>query len=345
MSRRPANSDALASGPAGFTLVELMAVIVIISILFMLLLPAVQAAREAARRMQCQNHLQQIGVAVLNYNQANKVVPPGTICSSSGYPYDVWAEAGWTAKGGHGTSWILRILPFIEQTSLAKAWNYNTNVLGNAGVAQENMAGFCCPTRRSPVCPGAVFPTKTLTGGATDYGGCVGRHNAYANNAAHSVQDATRGTNAGYTPAGSYAVAGDLGRRRWGIFGRVNVATALREVRDGMSNTITTGELQRSWLSSGFTPPAGCHDGWAVGGDATGFSTGCTGPPATPITRSAAAALINNGYFASPGSDHIGGANFGLGDGAVRFFITSMDPNVFALLGSMADQVLASRDG
>jgi prepilin-type N-terminal cleavage/methylation domain-containing protein/prepilin-type processing-associated H-X9-DG protein len=380
--------------PRGFTLVELLVVITIIAILIALLLPAVQAAREAARRIACANHVMQLGVALHNYSQANNVFSPGTICSSPGYPYNVWGEAGSTAKGGHGTSWILRILPFIEQDNLAKAWDYAKNVAGNGSpppasdseapgmmpggpgmgpgsyssspaimsVAETDIRIFYCPSRRNGIRPGmdnAALLVTNWSSGGTDYGGCVGRHDAYANDAAHSVQDAALGKNAGYVPTGGYAVAGDCGRKRWGVLGRVNTATTLREVRDGLSNTIITGELQRISSSSAGMPGAGAsilpptgpsHDGWAIGGDATGFTTGYAGPTTSSGPPAAAppggyyspGLLMNNGYFPSPGSEHSNGANFGLGDGSVQFFSQSTSPDVFSLLGSMADGVRAS---
>ena len=83
-----------------FTLVELLVVITIIGILISLLLPAVQAAREAARRLQCQNNLKQIGLAIHNYENANGMFPPGGLSSKA---------------GGYGFSWLVRILPYIEQ--------------------------------------------------------------------------------------------------------------------------------------------------------------------------------------------------------------------------------------
>ena len=337
----------------------------------------------------------------------------------AGYPYNVWGEAGSTTIRGHGTGWILAILPFIERSELAQSWNYQTNVAGNgppasmagnrpifgpggpgpglAGpgtpgqgptasaapfpisiAAETDVRGFYCPSRRSSIRPGqddAMLLVTGWTGGGTDYGGCVGRHNAYAADAAHSVEDAAINKNAGYTPTGSYAVVGDRGRKRWGIFGRVNQSTAFREVRDGLSNTIMTGELQRiiSTDAAG-TPIPGIiasHDGWAIGGDATGFTTGYVTPTATSGAGARAGAgseetpvpvpptppgsgvwnssmsngfLMDNGYFPSPGSDHSNGANFGQGDGSVRFFVSRMDPNIFALLGSMADGVVISWD-
>src|SRR3989304_6136809 len=87
----------------GFTLVELLVVIAIIGILIALLLPAVQAAREAARRLQCSNNLKQVGLALLNYESSNRVFPFGGLG---------------TQGGGFGHSWWVRILPFIEQNAV-----------------------------------------------------------------------------------------------------------------------------------------------------------------------------------------------------------------------------------
>jgi len=125
--------------------------------------------------------------------------------------------------------------------------------------------------------------------------------------------------------------------KRWGIFGRVNVSTTFKEVADGLSNTIVTGELQRI---TDVTPTS--KDGWAIGGPATLFTTGAmfrrSGNTVVPAASAGGGGrLMNNGFFGSPGSEHANGANFGIADGSVSFLSDSMDPNVFALMGSMAD--------
>jgi prepilin-type processing-associated H-X9-DG protein len=121
-----------------------------------------------------------------------------------------------------------------------------------------------------------------------------------------------------------------------GIFGRVNVSTTYGEVRDGLSHTIMTGELQRI---TDLTPMS--KDGWVIGGPASLFTTGAMfrrdGETCVSVSSPSDGALLNNGFFGSPGSDHPGGANIGLGDGSVEFVSNSMDPNIFALLGSMSD--------
>lgn len=361
-----------------FTLVELLVVITIIGILIALLLPAVQAAREAARRMQCTSQLKQLGLAVHNYASANKVFPPGTIWGTGGatpFPYDntgaIWgAEAiGTPHEGHHGTSWILRILPYIEATAIANAWDYAQNVGGVGGtktvggshysnspidgseftgvnaenaiaLASTDIKGLYCPTRRNGINTNIddVLLPKTLAtmwkGGGTDYGGCIGRHAGYDNTSTAHFPTAGTVVCAAFTPGttvpnNAYVVTPDSAARRWGIFGQVNVSTTFASMKDGTSNTIMTGELQRiTEHSEGDNYIS--HDGWAVGGDATGFTTGACPDGTTQ--------LLNNSFFGSPGSDHPGGANFGLGDGSVKFLSNSVDPNVFALLGSMADR-------
>jgi prepilin-type processing-associated H-X9-DG protein len=123
---------------------------------------------------------------------------------------------------------------------------------------------------------------------------------------------------------------------RWGIFGRVNVSTRPAEVRDGLSQTVMTGELQRI---TDRMPTS--KDGWIIGGPATLFTAGAMfhygWSTCKPVSRPADGRLMDNGFFGSPGSDHAGGANFGMADGSARFISVTVDPNVFALLGSMAD--------
>ena len=131
-----------------FTLVELLVVITIIGILIALLLPA--AARSAAQRMSCTANLKQIGLAVQNYAQQFKVFPPGTVMgtiTSTAYPYNVWSEASQTTAGYHGTSWMLRILPFIEGGNIFSAWDWTSGVSGNTPHPQTHAARPVCRRR------------------------------------------------------------------------------------------------------------------------------------------------------------------------------------------------------
>jgi prepilin-type processing-associated H-X9-DG protein len=341
------------SARLGFTWIELVAIIIVIGVLLALLLPALDwGTREAARRYGCFNNLKQIGWALHNYAQANKVFPPGTICSSAplqpSNQYDVWGEASQTGSGHQGTSFLLAILPFLEGDTLAKKWNYGRGIsdettvqgISNYNMASTDIKGMYCPSRRAQVRQGmdnVMMLSTAWTGGGTDYGGCAGRHAAFTPRTGYNLCDATMFYEPNFYPAPFKGKEDDTPAKRWGIFGRVNVSTTFRDISDGLSNTIMTGELQR--ITDG-EPKS--KDGWAIGGPATLFTTGAmfghkdlitTGP--VPLSKDGM--LMNNGFFGSPGSDHDNGANYGMADGSVQFISASIDPNIFALLGSMAD--------
>jgi len=137
----------------GFTLIELLVVIAIIGVLIALLLPAVQAAREAARRSQCVNNLKQIGLAIHNYHQANDSLPPAGEVYSNEY-----AVYGWT-PGPQNFSMNVRLLPFLEQTNAFNSVNFAVSAIWNVGNASvidgfsinfsiraTKIASYVCPS-------------------------------------------------------------------------------------------------------------------------------------------------------------------------------------------------------
>lgn len=131
-----------AGGSRAFTLIELLVVIAIIAVLTALLLPAVQQARESARRTGCRNSLKQIGLALLNYESAHRIFPPA---STSIIDYGVWSA---NATDYHLHGWASLILPQLDQASVYKQVNYNVSALSplNFGPAAQRLAVYRCPS-------------------------------------------------------------------------------------------------------------------------------------------------------------------------------------------------------
>ena len=308
-----------------FTLVELLVVIAIIGILVALLLPAIQAAREAARQAACRNNLKQLGVALHNYHVSHSTFPPGaisglarptiSICGGStpwATGYDLWTEAA-SGAGLHGVSFLVLVLPYIEQASINDRWDITTSVLGNASLAQVDIPLFYCPSRRNGVRAKDVpIMFHNWEYGGTDYGGCAGGCNGWHNCRSggilrHETFNVPNGNRCGGPTRGIFAT---------------NDSVDFGDVKDGTTNTVMTGELQRLYRPGHDGEIS--QDGWAVGGVATMFSTcsdQCQG--------------INSDFFEEPGSEHQGGANMGLADGSVRFFSETMDVTVLKALGTM----------
>ena len=144
----------------GFTLVELLVAIAIIGVLVALLLPAVQAAREAARRIQCTNHLKQIGLAVHNFHDSHLDLPPASISGA-----------------GHA-SWLVLIMPYLEQRSILDHWDIFLSYYRQPALVREAQVPiYYCPTRRAPPHlsqQGDSRGTPHLPGGLADYAGCGG---------------------------------------------------------------------------------------------------------------------------------------------------------------------------
>ena len=217
----------------GFTLIELLVVIAIIAMLISLLLPAVQRAREAARRAACQNNIKQICLALHNYHDSHRVLPPGQISSSIGNvtlrgvdqstpqlltgvaatlyyvnPAEPRFMASTTLRNQNvqqyqGTSWMVHILPMIDQANLYQFYQFGDNLRTNGEFAtltqdlnpqglyppRTDLAVFYCPTRRTQMQAAALYqncdrldtdPTypsligNQWTKGGNDYAGCTG---------------------------------------------------------------------------------------------------------------------------------------------------------------------------
>jgi prepilin-type N-terminal cleavage/methylation domain-containing protein/prepilin-type processing-associated H-X9-DG protein len=155
MSRIPNGQSKNHPPCRAFTLIELLVVITIIALLVAMLLPAVQHAREAARRTHCKNNLVQIGLALLNYEMAHECLPPGSVDPNRPIRNE--------AKGYH-VGWIVQVLPYIEQRSTFQYFDFSVGVYDPANKAPGNVqiSSLLCPSASAPVPP----PAKTT------YAGC-----------------------------------------------------------------------------------------------------------------------------------------------------------------------------
>lgn len=142
--RAPLQSRRSRSSHSGFTLVELLVVIAIIGILVSLLLPAVQSAREAARKLECKNNLKQIGLAIINYEVAHKVFPPSGIV---GHGAGTESDGAFAERQGNMFSWVVLILPQVEQGNLHDQFDFSVTVLEQPEEPQANTLSFMlCPS-------------------------------------------------------------------------------------------------------------------------------------------------------------------------------------------------------
>jgi prepilin-type N-terminal cleavage/methylation domain-containing protein len=286
----------------GFTLVELLVVIAIIGILVGLLLPAVQAAREAARRMQCSNNLKQLGLAIHNYESATQMAPRSHVLSN---------ELGWTVA----------VLPYIEQINLYNQFNQNQGAYTQVGKNNPHglirMGSFLCPSSPADTmllnAPHNVNPPDRIpqnTGASpftTHYYALNGPRGTDPNGGTYPLQS---------TATHEGVATGGTGMLQW----TQNVKFG--GVTDGLSNTIMIGEM--SWVSERF---GSRFRTWLRGGG-NGFSVA-----ARNVVRTINAGLVANAlvpYNDMPmGSMHTGGANFANGDGSVRFISQAIDFNLY----------------
>ena len=212
------------TGRGGFTLIELLVVIAIIGVLVALLLPAVQQAREAARRTQCRNNLKQLGLAFHNFHDVNLALPPLQIA-------DQWA------------TWAALILPGLEQGTSAAQWDYKLRYHHQPETAGADFPVFHCPSRpsqdrgntgnsRSISCTSTLPgpPTEVGPPGWSDYGVCWGTVRYSNDGAIKAANDII--TNAPRNPGASECI-----HRGW------KYASRFRDITDGTTNTVMVGEM------------------------------------------------------------------------------------------------------
>lgn len=334
----------------GFTLVELLVVIAIIGILVALLLPAVQAAREAARRMQCVNNVKQLVLAMHIFHDSNEELPNGRI--------DNLDDNG-NAAPRKDQSWITVILPYLEEGArfdrledgfVDPSLLSNPRNAGNGDydVAMEQLAAVRCPSDGLPS-SGNLDPNDFTTSlgpfwiqagaGSTNYKAELGPNwfgppyreiVPLAGRFAVTPTPAQNGRDLEY---GNGAFPRNIESRTNGRRGGEYVATSLGQITDGTSNTIAIGESLPHWCE---------NSGWT---DANG-TVATTAIPINLYRTTVIRSVLSGDWRTSYGyaSLHTGGVNFAFCDASVRFVTDSIDPVLLGAFGSIQGEEIVDRD-
>lgn len=314
----------------GFTLVELLVVIAIIGVLIGLLLPAVQAARESARRMSCTNNLKQIGLAMLNYENALKVFPPGRNgCDGSQSSPAVPCLTETDSQRQAASAFVL-ILPYMEGSNWSNLaafenggiWSYDPAQAWRNDIKRVNLV-----TSRPPamVCPSSMDePVYTQTWENSFNAPVPPATGSYALSSGH------------FGP--SYTVAPETKYYNTGMFLYKLTKTA-QEVTDGLSNTFLAGEV------------VGSHTGasrnvWTMSARHESCLRTTENPLNTPPGKGVCldpyGIGCQNGAF---GSEHTGGGNFVYGDGRVSFLNNEVDLPAYQAFSTIASAELLKGGG
>jgi prepilin-type N-terminal cleavage/methylation domain-containing protein/prepilin-type processing-associated H-X9-DG protein len=292
----------------GFTLIELLVVITVIGVLVALLLPAVQSAREAARRAGCVNNLKQLGLAALNYESANGMLPPGAF----GTLHEVEAGAGMT----WGLGVFVRVLPFVDNSAVYNAANFSLQAIttANGTLASTGLNTLWCPS--DPFVSESNL--EDFNYGAPTGTGIMQRHTSYGGCTGTWSLDILP-TNPTY--------AAQLANMNGVIFSCSTVWLA--EITDGLGNTIlfaetaygkipndSTGRVESRWWQSGYPADTMVDTYYPVNSVSKGM----------PYNSS-----TYENWVMTVSSFHPGGANVGFCDGSVRFIKESIQSVRFDL--------------
>ena len=291
MSRKKLNRQCQ---PRGFTLIELLVVIAIIAVLIALLLPAVQNAREAARRTQCRSHLKQIGLALHNYHDTHSALPAGLLGLTNSQP-DIAGLNGW--------GWGARILSQLDQAAFAKSLNSDVKVGDppNANVRRQVLPVYRCPSDLAPErwtlnAAGTSTPLTELAGAS--YAGVFGKD---------EIDNCD-----GLAPGSACTSDGAF---------FLNSAVRFAQVRDGLSTTLMIGEHQTR-------PTSGWFYSW------TGVVAGGDKPIVRILGDTDVTPNHDDLHLDEFASYHPGGTQFTMGDGSVHFVSNSVDLKVYRNLSS-----------
>ena len=287
-------------GRRGFTLIELLAVVSIVGIVCALLLPAVQAARETARRVGCANQLKQLGLALHGYHDALGSFPMGYVAAPDRDPYQTTPGWGWAAM----------ILPHLEQSSLFDTGNFHLPIEwpDNLTTRTADVGTFLCPADRNPGRYVATRADGTPVGlfQTNSYAACYG--------AGMEIDDQPDSGN--------------------GLFRR-NFVVRLADVRDGASGTIALGErgaclVRTPWAGA----PSQAVSSITPNSSVQGYPPGAVGHGAELVV-----AHVGETVFNGPGtgpddfySPHPLGGNFLFADGSARFLRDAIDLRVLRAL-------------
>jgi prepilin-type N-terminal cleavage/methylation domain-containing protein len=315
-------SEIKSQNSTGFTLVELLVVITIIGILIALLLPAVQAAREAARRMQCGNNLKQLALAVLGYENAAGRFPAGVTAEKVG-PTDRY------------NNWTVRVMPYMELNGIYDQWNYSEGYSGpaagpggtrvNQPLMETKIPAFCCPSDTTA--------TSVFGGGKNSRSNYVGCFSPSGTMIEPDVTIWYDGCNKG----SSNPSAGETPRRR-ALF-NYNVFRDINRVADGLSNTIAVsealggpGDLRSCWwhpwgafYSHHNTPNSSISD------KIYGGPSYCSSTPDAPCAGASCWTTLD----LAARSKHPGGVNAARIDGSVDFYSNNTALGIWQALGSI----------
>ena len=314
----------------GFTLIELLVVIAIIAVLISLLLPAVQSAREAARRAQCTNNLKQLGLALHGYHDTNGVFPPGYLILPGGNAL-MGTPDPLTRDAGPGWAWGSLILPYLEQGAVHASLNFNLPcwLPANTTGARTSLGVLLCPS----------VSESSRTYDVKDQGG----------NTLATLSRSHYPANSGRQEAWAYAVD-DWSTLSDGPIYR-NSRTSVASVTDGLSNTIFLGEhsailSDKTWV--GVVPGA-------IGCPTPRFAFAACDVAATQVLVHSGPNPWENPPLVHPPNsrlcklcqmyaEHPGGCNVMMGDGSVRFASANINQLTWQALATRAGGEVISSD-